>query len=57
MEVPGVAGVHVMVVANEDRIPGILQQAGCTPRTDGAVAAAGTVAAAQTAAAGGPADS
>jgi hypothetical protein len=28
MEIPGVAGVHVMAIGNEASIPGILRQAG-----------------------------
>jgi methylenetetrahydrofolate reductase (NADPH) len=30
-QIPGVAGVHVMAVANEHRVPAILQQAGVAP--------------------------
>ncbi|MGO8882668.1 MAG: methylenetetrahydrofolate reductase [Streptosporangiaceae bacterium] len=33
-EIPGVAGVHAMAVANEHRIPGILRQAGFAPRPE-----------------------
>ncbi|MGO9080620.1 MAG: methylenetetrahydrofolate reductase [Streptosporangiaceae bacterium] len=33
-QIPGVAGVHVMAVARENAIPGILQQAGLTSRAD-----------------------
>ncbi len=33
-QLPGVAGVHVMAVARESAIPGILAQAGMTARTD-----------------------
>jgi methylenetetrahydrofolate reductase (NADPH) len=38
-EIPGVAGVHVMAVANERRIPGILRQAGLAARPGGPVPA------------------
>jgi methylenetetrahydrofolate reductase (NADPH) len=31
-EIPGVAGVHVMAIGHEGSIPGILRQAGLTPR-------------------------
>jgi methylenetetrahydrofolate reductase (NADPH) len=30
-QIPGVAGVHVMAVGNEHRIPAILQRAGIEP--------------------------
>jgi methylenetetrahydrofolate reductase (NADPH) len=34
-QIPGLAGVHVMAIANESSIPGILQQAGLTDRRAG----------------------
>ena len=41
MEIPGVAGVHVMAIGNEASIPGILRQAGLAAgRLPGAGAAA-----------------
>jgi methylenetetrahydrofolate reductase (NADPH) len=43
-QIPGVAGVHVMAIANESSIPGILEQAGLTPRRAGAAAGAGAAA-------------
>jgi methylenetetrahydrofolate reductase (NADPH) len=39
-QIPGVAGVHVMAVASESSIPGILRMAGLTARRAGAAAAA-----------------
>jgi methylenetetrahydrofolate reductase (NADPH) len=35
-QIPGVAGVHVMAVGGEDKIPAILEMAGLTPATPGA---------------------
>jgi methylenetetrahydrofolate reductase (NADPH) len=40
-QIPGVAGVHVMAVGGEDRIPAILQLAGLTPATPGTHRVAG----------------
>jgi methylenetetrahydrofolate reductase (NADPH) len=41
-QIPGVAGVHVMAMGNEHRIPAILERAGFQPRPPASVAAAGT---------------
>jgi methylenetetrahydrofolate reductase (NADPH) len=40
-KIPGLAGVHVMAVANEHRIPLILQQAGLGPAQDQRAATGG----------------
>jgi methylenetetrahydrofolate reductase (NADPH) len=45
-EIPGVAGVHVMAVGNEQRIPEILRQAGVAPAAAPAAPAAAPAAAA-----------
>ena len=51
MEIPGVAGVHVMAIGHEAGIPGILRQAGLAAgRRPGAGTAAGELAAGEPAA-------
>jgi methylenetetrahydrofolate reductase (NADPH) len=41
-QIPGVAGVHVMAMGNEHRIPVILERAGFQPRPPASVATSGT---------------
>ncbi len=41
-QIPGVAGIHVMAMGNEHRIPAILERAGIQPRPPARVAVAGT---------------
>jgi methylenetetrahydrofolate reductase (NADPH) len=54
-QIPGVAGVHVMAVASEHRVPVILQRAGVPPalHARSAASTAGGVPAARAAAGGG----
>jgi methylenetetrahydrofolate reductase (NADPH) len=33
--VPGVHGIHIMAVAGEDAVPGIVKKAGLSPRPEG----------------------
>lgn len=54
-QIPGVAGVHVMAVGNEHRIPAILELAGLTPACAPGTPATGACAAASAALASSPA--